>query len=148
LSKAVRLLGRILAIVFAFLVASMAAALVLVIGMAASGWNDLLAGAADTVGLAIVAGFGAVFISGFALLPVLLIILVAEGFGWRSALFYAAAGLALALFFHYGLIDEVTPSGFRTREIMAGAGIAGGLVYWALAGRNAGKWRETASQAR
>jgi hypothetical protein len=30
----------------------------------------------------------------------------------------------------------------RDLEIMAGAGIAAGFVYWAMAGRKAGEWRE------
>jgi len=30
----------------------------------------------------------------------------------------------------------------REVEIMAGAGIVAGLVYWLIAGRNAGAWRE------
>ncbi len=31
----------------------------------------------------------------------------------------------------------------REVEIMAGAGIIAGLVYWLIAGRNAGEWRKT-----
>jgi hypothetical protein len=30
----------------------------------------------------------------------------------------------------------------RHLEIMTGAGIVAGLVYWMIAGRNAGAWRE------
>jgi len=30
----------------------------------------------------------------------------------------------------------------RHLEIMTGAGIVAGLVYWLIAGRNAGAWRE------
>jgi len=66
-------------------------------------------------------------------------------------LFYAAAGLALGLFFHYGWSNHsMSPGSFfnREREILAGAGIAGGFLYWALAGRNAGKWRETIATPR
>jgi hypothetical protein len=95
-----------------------------------------------------VVGFTAFFVSGFALLPMLLIILVAESFGWRSVLFYAAAGLGLALFFRSLLTVQGQNFFGRDLEIMAAAGIAGGLVYWMLAGRNAGRWRETVSQAR
>jgi hypothetical protein len=32
--------------------------------------------------------------------------------------------------------------GGRGAEIMVGAGIVAGFVYWALAGRNAGYWRK------
>jgi hypothetical protein len=30
---------------------------------------------------------------------------------------------------------------------MAGAGLAAGLVYWAIAGRHAGAWRESGGAA-
>jgi hypothetical protein len=30
----------------------------------------------------------------------------------------------------------------RELEIMTGAGIVAGMVYWIIAGRNAGAWRE------
>jgi hypothetical protein len=38
-------------------------------------------------------------------------------------------------------------NGFARREleIMAAAGIVAGFVYWAIAGRNAGRWRERRS---
>ena len=35
----------------------------------------------------------------------------------------------------------------RHLEIMTGAGIVAGLVYWMIAGRNAGAWREAAAPA-
>ena len=36
----------------------------------------------------------------------------------------------------------------RHLEIMTGAGIVAGLVYWMIAGRNAGAWREPPRPAR
>jgi hypothetical protein len=30
----------------------------------------------------------------------------------------------------------------RHLEVMTGAGIVAGLIYWLIAGRNAGKWRQ------
>ena len=35
----------------------------------------------------------------------------------------------------------------RHLEIMTGAGIVAGLVYWMIAGRNAGAWRAAAASA-
>jgi hypothetical protein len=144
----VRLVGRILVILFAFLVASITAAIVLTVGMLARDWNDLLALGLETGSLSVVIGLGAVVITGFALVPVLLVVAIAEGFALRSVLFYTGAGLVMALFFSYGLAEQATASTLfdREREIMAGAGIAGGFVYWVLAGRNAGKWRETTAR--
>ena len=61
-------------------------------------------------------------------------------------LVYAAAGgvLAMALFYGVDFAGYVgDPDGFlaREREVLAAAGIAGGLVYWLFAGRRAGAWR-------
>ena len=35
----------------------------------------------------------------------------------------------------------------RHLEIMTGAGIVAGVVYWMIAGRNAGAWRDAAAPA-
>jgi hypothetical protein len=144
----VRLFGRFIIIMFAFGLASIVAAFVLTLGVLAPDWYDAVDRGVATGGLTLVVGFTAFFVSGFALLPMLLIILMAEGFGWRSVLFYATAGLGLALFFRSLLAVQGQSFFGRDLEIMAAAGIAGGLVYWMLAGRNAGRWREPSSQAR
>ena len=138
-----RLFGRIFAVIFSFLAASLAAAIVLTIGILAPDWFDLFDRGMPNGGFSMVVGFIAFFVSGFALLPMLVIFVVAEAFALRSVLFYAAAGLALALFFRSRMTDQAPNFFDRDLEIMAAAGIAGGLVYWALAGRNAGKWRAT-----
>jgi hypothetical protein len=82
------------------------------------------------------------------MLPAMLVVVLAEGFGWRSVLIYAGFGGALALLLYYGLgfsFDMGEPVGDnflgREREVLAAAGIAGGLVYWLAAGRRAGAWR-------
>jgi hypothetical protein len=61
----------------------------------------------------------------------------------RSPLFYGALGGAglVALYYALGLADRGILVG-RDLEIMAGAGIAGGFVYWVIAGRKAGAWKE------
>jgi hypothetical protein len=35
----------------------------------------------------------------------------------------------------------------RAPEMLSGAGVAAGLVYWLIAGRNAGKWHASESTA-
>jgi hypothetical protein len=77
------------------------------------------------------------------------VIVAAEAFAIRSLLFYAVAGalLGCVLYLNFGGWNwaAVTVQGFARREIeiMAAAGIVAGFAYWALAGRNAGKWRES-----
>ena len=38
-------------------------------------------------------------------------------------------------------LDISAPFYDRNREVFAAAGIAGGLVYWLIAGRRAGAWK-------
>jgi hypothetical protein len=144
------LLGRILVIVFALAVASVAAGLVVTFGLLLPEFSDLAAEAADHGVLGVVIGFAAVVVSAFAVVPALLLILVAEAFAIRSVLVYALAGGALALFYYAGLgfgwtgdrFDSGSGLPFRSgAEILGAAGIAFGFVYWAIAGRRAGAWR-------
>jgi hypothetical protein len=140
LTQAVALLGRFLVIAFAFVIASTVAAAVLTLGVLAPDWYDAMDRGMATGAISLVVGFTAFFVTGLAFLPMLLIILVAESFGWRSVLVYATAGLGLALFFRSLLTFQGQDFFGRDFEIMAAAGIAAGLVYWMLAGRNAGRW--------
>jgi hypothetical protein len=137
------LLGRILVVLVALLCASLAASAVLTVAVLVREWNDLLLLSRETGTLAVVVGLGGVVISAVALVPALLVVTVAEAYGWRSVLVYAGLGLALALWAYHGGYDLVGPEAPLTRdaETSAAAGIAGGFVYWLLAGRRAGLWR-------
>ena len=77
-------------------------------------------------------------------MPALLVIVLAEGLALRSIVIYGVLGGALALLMSYGLdfagffgIPK-TVLAVHEREVLAAAGIAGGLVYWLFAGRKAG----------
>jgi hypothetical protein len=78
----------------------------------------------------------------------MLVIAITEAFYVRSALTYAVGGGLVGLACYLGLVPfDPTTLHFegiirRHLEIMTGAGIVGGLVYWMIAGRNAGAWRE------
>ena len=93
-------------------------------------------------------GFGFIFVSGFALLPAMIVALITEAFSIRSVLAYAIGGGLVGLACYLGLVPFDTETlrfeGIVRRhlEIMTGAGIVAGLVYWMIAGRNAGAWRE------
>jgi hypothetical protein len=92
-----------------------------------------------------VVGVGAAVIFGIAALPSLLVIALAEGFAWRSIVLYGALGGVLALALTYGIDFAGYARGAdgllaHEREVLAASGIAGGLVYWAFAGRKAGLW--------
>ncbi len=140
---------RILAVIFAYGLACVAAALVLTIGALTPQWNDWTALGLPSAALWAVVAVGAAIISGLAALPTLLVIVLAEGFAWRSILVYAVLGGVLALVLCYGLDfagyagEPGSPGSApaREREVLAAAGIAGGFVYWLFAGRKAGSWK-------
>jgi len=139
-------IARIGMMIIAYILACTAASLVLTIGTLTPEWDDLSSLGLQSAALWSVVGIGAVFIASVAMLPALLVIALAEGFAWRSILVYAALGGVLGLALRYGLDFAgypVAPDGYlaREREVIAAAGISGGLVYWLAAGRNAGLWK-------
>ena len=108
----------------------------------------------DEQGLRIVIGFGFLFVSGFALLPALIVVLITEALSIRSVLAYAIGGALVGVAGYLSMVpyDPATMrfDGIVRRhlEIMTGAGIVGGLVYWLIAGRGAGRWRAAPSPFR
>jgi hypothetical protein len=78
----------------------------------------------------------------------MIVVAITEAFYIRSALAYAVGGGVVGLACYLGLVpfDPATLrfDGIIRRhlEIMTGAGIVAGLVYWMIAGRNAGAWRQ------
>jgi hypothetical protein len=147
------LLARIVVVFFGFLCACLGAAMVVTFAVELPAWDQVTDHPLGHQGIAIAIGLSATFFSIYAMLPAMLLIAIAEGFRLRSVLFYALAGGALALFSAYGWDLQFVPADSgdevsgRAAEIMAAAGIVGGFVYWALAGRNAGRWRSPPSPA-
>ncbi len=137
---------RILVVILAYVVACLAASLVLTIGTLTPDWDDLTSLGLQSAAVWSVVAVGAAVIGTVAMLPTLLVIALAEGFAWRSILVYGALGGVLALALSYGVdfasyVGEPDNYLAREREVLAAAGIAGGLVYWLFAGRNAGAWK-------
>lgn len=142
------LIGRLFIILFAFLFACLAAGMIVVGAVLYPEFSDLGTGPIDQNAINVVLGFGFIFLSGFALLPALIVVLITEAFYVRGVLTYAVGGAIVGCACYLGLIpfDPATPhfDGIVRRhlEIMTGAGIVAGLVYWLIAGRTAGAWRE------
>ena len=141
------LFGRLFVILFAFLAACLVAGMIVVGAVLFPEFSDLGAGPVDPGALNIVLGFGFIFISGFALLPAMIVVAITEAFYIRGVLTYAVGGAIVGAACYLGLVpfDPQTMQfdGIVRRhlEIMTGAGIVAGLVYWMVAGRNAGAWR-------
>jgi hypothetical protein len=141
------LIGRLFVIFFAFLAACLVAGIIVVGAVLFPELSDIGVDPIDQSAFDVVLGFGFIFISGFALLPAMVIAVVTEAFSIRSALAYAVGGGLVGLACYLGLVpfdpDTLRFEGIVRRhlEIMTGAGIVAGLVYWMIAGRNAGAWR-------
>jgi hypothetical protein len=139
-------LVRIAMIFLAYVLACVAASLILTVGTLTPEWDDLTALGMQSLAVWAVVMVAAAAIAGIAMMPALLVIAITEAFAWRSSLIYAALGGVLALSLIYGL-DFAGYSGdpenplVREREVLAAAGIAGGFVYWLFAGRKAGSWK-------
>jgi hypothetical protein len=143
----VALIGRLFVILFAILTACFVAEMIVVGAIMFPEFSDLGAGPIDPGALNIMLGFGFIFVSGFALLPAMIVVAITEAFYIRSALTYAVGGGLVGLACYLGLVpfdaEQLRFEGIVRRhlEIMTGAGIVAGVIYWMIAGRNAGAWR-------
>ena len=144
------IVGRILMVIVAYVLACIAASLVLTIGTLAPQWEQIASPDVPSVVLWSVVGVSTAVIAIVAMLPSFLVIALAEGFAWRSVVLYGVLGGVLALALTYGidfagyardLGPGLTSTFTHEREVLAASGIAGGLVYWVFAGRKAGLWK-------
>ena len=138
-------LGRFAIIVLGFFCASLAASAFL--HLLLSGLFGLTGEETRAVmsGPAIVSvPFVALFIGYFAFVPALPFMAAAEALGRRDWLFHAlcGGGVALVVVGARFLVGEdgagIVSSLFVV--LCAGAGLVGGIAYWAVAGRSAGNW--------
>jgi hypothetical protein len=149
----VSLIGRLFVILFGFLAASLVAGAIVVGAVLFPALSDFADGPIDPSAFNVVLGLGFIFISGFALLPAMIVVAITEAFYIRGALTYAIGGGVVGLACYLGLVPFDTATmrfdGIVRRhlEIMTGAGIAAGVVYWMIAGRNAGAWRAPPHQS-
>ena len=138
--------GRLLLMFLAYALACIAASFVFTIGALTPHWDEVASAGLPPEAIWAIVAVGAPIIGFVAFFPALLIVAVAEGFAWHSVILYAAMGGALALALSYGIdltgdVSEPTTYFAREREVLAASGIAGGLVYWLVAGRRAGSWK-------
>src|SRR5712671_2776275 len=98
------LIGRFFAILFGFLAACLVAGMIVVGAVLFPEFSDLATGPIDQSAINIVLGFGFLFISGFALSPAMIAVLIAEAFYIRSVLAYAVGGRVVGLACYLGLI--------------------------------------------
>lgn len=146
------LLGRIVVIVFAVIVASFAAGMAIAMGVLGPQWHVVTGDPGERFIFWGTAFVGATATGAVGLLPLVIAIALGEGLKIRSLLANTLAGVAMMVLGYYGSglaqpgyeesIDHPPPAVSRELEIAAAAGAAFGFVYWAIAGRKAGRWRE------
>lgn len=142
---------RIFVILFAIVVASLAAGIAIAMGILGPQWHAFTGDPVERGGFWLLAFFGASYTGAIILLPLGILIAVAETFKIRSLLAHAAAGCVVLVlgFYSSGIsrnyeesIDRPPPPVSPATELAAAAGVVFGLAYWSIAGRNAGRWRE------
>jgi hypothetical protein len=143
------LFGRIIVILFGLFVAIIVAGITLAIGIVAPDWTGADSDPFERVMFFVVSFFATSYVGAVAILPAALVIAISEATRMRSFIYYGAGGALVALASYYGSdisvrlenTTDVTPVA-NTLQLAAAAGILGGLAYWLIAGRNAGRWRE------
>ena len=93
---------RLLMVILAYVLACIAASVVLTIGTLTPQWNQIAPQGMPSIALWSVIGVGTAVIGVIAMLPAFLVIALAEGFAWRSIVLYGALGGVLALALTYG----------------------------------------------
>lgn len=147
------LIGRIFVITFAVILASMAAGIAIAIGILGVQWHSVSGDPVERVFFWGTAFIGATGAGAVGFLPMVILIALAEAFKIRSLALNMLGGVAMLMLGYYGSgfatpsyeesIDSPPPVVTRELEIAAAAGAVFGLVYWLIAGRNAGRWRRT-----
>lgn len=144
-------IGRLFVILFAVILSSMTSGIAIAVGLLGPAWHSLSGDMGERFIFWGTSFVGAAATGAAGMLPLLILIVIAEAFKIRSLLVHAVAGAALMLLALYGSgvqgpyeesIDHAPPPISRDAEIAAAAGIVFGLTYWLVAGRNAGRWRE------
>ena len=95
-----------------------------------------------------VAFFATSFVGATAFVPAVILIAIAETFDIRSIFYYAIGGGLIAAVAWYSAdisvrlenTTDLSPVTYGL-QLVAAAGIIGGFVYWLLAGRKAGRWK-------
>ncbi len=142
------LLRRIIVIVFAVIVAAMAAGVVLAIGIVVPDWAAMDSDTVERVSFFVVSFFATSFLGAVAVAPALLLVVLGEVLRIRSFIYYAVAGALVGLASYFGSnisarLENTTdiPPVEHALPLAAVAGIIGGVVYWLVAGRTAGAGR-------
>lgn len=140
-------IGKLFHMLMGYVVATLAASAFLnLLFLGSAGFTTEEAGWVASSGSMIFSiPFVALFVSYFAFIPGMAVMVLAEFMGKRDWLFHALGGalvgvVVVGYFYRSGQpSDELLMSGAPMAVI--GSGIVGGLAYWFVTGRYAGSWR-------
>ena len=146
------LLGRIIVILFALVVASLAAGLAVAAALFGLQTHGLSGDPVETFFFMGTVFVASTFAGSLSFFPAVILIALSEAFRLRSLIAHLVAGAALLAFVY---ASNVGPRPYeesidrapapapiaREFELAAAAGAVFGFIYWLIAGRNAGRWR-------
>jgi len=140
---------RSIVIAFAFLVSCMVAAFVVAYGLVAPELSEFKGSPEFFLVFLFFGGAAGLVTPFYVFAPSFVAILIAEMFSLRSVLYYGLGGALIGAlaYFMSDVTARVAGQGTVvpiTQELqwLTAAGIIAGFVYWALAGRSAGRWKE------
>lgn len=143
------LIVRLIVVLFGYILAIIAAAMFLSLGMV----RDVVGPAIEYYAGVEAQGFlvpligliSSPFLAGTLLGPAAIVIAIAEWMRWNGLITNTLLGAALSLFagwLHLGNGEPGTISQ-GALVVLAATGFIAGFVYWVAAGRSAGKWLDT-----
>ncbi len=140
---------RFFVILFSLIFALLAAAIALAIGIMAPELVTVSADPIEKFAFFAIAFFSTSFVGATAFVPAVILIAIAETFDIRSIFYYAFGGALIGAVDWYMSdisiqLDNTTDLSPLTYglQLVVAAGIIGGFVYWLLAGRKAGRWKD------
>jgi hypothetical protein len=142
------MLNRMAVIFLAFLAACAAAGITIALALLAPDWPALSTDSGQRAGFWMLAFVAASASGALLILPLFLLVVVAESFRLRSLFLYSLAAPAVMLlgYFMSGFAERTDPAAAHLpigheAVIATAGGIVFGFVYWLFAGRKAGAWR-------
>lgn len=149
------LLRRLLKILFGYFMAVAAATLAMIgAGIIIDFFSEPMS-EIDWRGIAAVLVIYGSLVASFAAVPALVAVMIAEWLAIRSAFAHAFGG-AIIGFLSTGTLGRVSPMlnplGMPAQSLdgilyIVAAGIIAAMVYWLIAGRDAGAWRSSSKAA-
>ncbi len=139
---------RFFVVLFSLLFAMLAAGISLAIGVMAPELVSMSSDPIEKFMFFALAFFATSFVGATAFVPAVVLVAIAETFDIRSIFYYAIGGGLIAALAWYSTdmsvqlenTTDLSPVPYGL-QLVAAAGIIGGFVYWLLAGRKAGLWK-------